>query len=47
VVTAGVGGALVGGLMTTGAMLGPRKFQDVIKLLKGWKNAPEAETDPA
>lgn len=35
VVTAGVGGALVGGLMTAGAMLGPRKFQDIMKLLKG------------
>ncbi len=37
VVTAGVGGALIGGLMTTGAMLGPRKFQDVMKLLKTWQ----------
>ena len=37
VVTAGVGGALIGGLMTTGAMLGPRKFQDVLKLLKTWQ----------
>lgn len=37
VVTAGVGGALVGGLMTTGAMLGPRKFQEVMKMLKTWE----------
>ena len=37
VVTAGVGGALIGGLMTTGAMLGPRKFQDVLKLIKTWQ----------
>lgn len=37
VVTAGVGGAMIGGLMTTGAMLGPRKFQEVMKLLKSWQ----------
>ncbi|ORE85272.1 phytoene dehydrogenase-like protein [Oceanococcus atlanticus] len=42
VVTAGVGGALIGGLMTTGAMLGPRKFQDVMKLIKNWQPAGQA-----
>ncbi len=36
VVTAGVGGAVMGGLMTTSVMLGPRKAKDMMKLLKEW-----------
>lgn len=36
VVTAGVGGAVMGGLMTTAVMLGPRRARDVMKLLKTW-----------
>jgi all-trans-retinol 13,14-reductase len=36
VVTAGVGGALMGGVMTTAAMLGPKANQ-VFKLLKTWQ----------
>lgn len=38
VVTAGVGGALMGGVMTTAAMLGTKSGQ-VFKLLKEWKPA--------
>ena len=39
VVTAGVGGALMGGVMTTAAMMGPKAGQ-VFKLLKQWQPTP-------
>ncbi len=39
VVTAGVGGALMGGLLTTGAMVGMREFGKVNKMLKQWQPA--------
>ncbi len=41
VVSAGVGGALVGGLMTTSAMLGKDAWK-VLRLLKNWRPTPEA-----
>lgn len=37
VVTAGVGGALIAGLLTTGAMVGFREFGKVQKMLKEWQ----------
>ncbi len=40
-VTAGVGGALIAGLLTTGAMVGLREFGKVQRMLKEWQ--PEAE----
>ena len=46
VVTAGVGGALVGGMLTTGAMVGVREFGKVQKMLKEWQ-PPQAEQEPA
>ncbi len=42
VVTAGVGGALMGGMLTTGAMVGLKEFGKVNKMLKDWV-APEGE----
>jgi all-trans-retinol 13,14-reductase len=44
-VTAGVGGALVGGMLTTGAMVGVREFGKVQKMLKEWQ-PPQAEPAP-
>ncbi len=49
VVTAGVGGALIAGLLTTGAMVGFREFGKVQKMLKEWQPAAsglERETQP-
>lgn len=47
VVTAGVGGALMGGLLTTGAMVGLREFGKVNKMLKDWQPlAPQGSGDP-
>ena len=46
VVTAGVGGALVGGMLTTGAMVGVREFGKVQKMLKEWQ-PPQAEQEPS
>ncbi len=44
VVTAGVGGAVMGGLMTTAVMLGARHARDVMKLLKTW--SPSSTSRP-
>lgn len=44
VISAGVGGALVGGLMTTSAMLGKDAWK-VMRLLKNWQ--PETQATPA
>ncbi|MGH8529380.1 MAG: phytoene desaturase family protein [Nevskiales bacterium] len=43
VVTAGVGGALMGGVLTTAAMLGGRQFK-LWKLLKTWRPAADASS---
>ena len=37
VVTAGIGGAVMGGMMTTSVMLGPVKARHIMKLLKSWQ----------
>ena len=37
VVTAGVGGALMGGLMTTASLLGLRESRKLWKMIEGWK----------
>lgn len=42
VVTAGIGGALMGGLLTTGAMVGLKEFGKVNRMLKEWQPAEEA-----
>jgi all-trans-retinol 13,14-reductase len=42
VMTAGVGGALMAGVMTTCCMQGLRKSKDVISLLKNYKPQPKA-----
>jgi all-trans-retinol 13,14-reductase len=41
-VTAGVGGALIAGLLTTGAMVGFREFGKVQKMLKEWQPSETA-----
>lgn len=44
VVTAGVGGALIAGMLTTGAMVGFKEFGKVQKMLKEWQpTEPEGE----
>jgi len=45
VVTAGVGGALMAGLLTTGAMVGLKEFGKVNRMLKEWQ--PVGETTAA
>ncbi len=48
VVTAGVGGALMSGMLTTGAMVGLREFGMVQKMLKSWQPPQtEGELQPA
>lgn len=42
VVTAGVGGAVMGGLMTTAVMLGPRRAREVMGLLESWSPSDSA-----
>lgn len=45
VVTAGVGGALMGGVMSTAALLGWRESRKLWKLIEGWK-APAEVPEP-
>jgi all-trans-retinol 13,14-reductase len=49
VVTAGVGGALMGGVLTTAALLGLRESRKLWKLFGEWKPpvAPQPEPEPA
>ncbi len=44
VVTAGVGGALMGGVLTTAALLGLRESRRLWKLIEGWK--PRSDVAP-
>lgn len=46
-VTAGVGGALIAGLLTTGAMVGFKEFGKVQKMLKEWQPTENDVTDGA
>lgn len=41
VVTAGIGGAVMGGMMTSSVMLGPVKARQMMKLLKSWQPSDE------